>query len=135
MELGLWTQRWRILRCFEFWHIFPSGNPKFTVAGALGLDARAILKGRLKNGRTVWAKWANLAAQRFPKSWMRAGFALMKIVHAFSGRETVLFEFAPNEAARRRVLPCPFRTPYIRSLYNEKIQSVGRTLRVPMDLK
>jgi len=31
---------------------------------------------------------------------MPAGFALMKIVHAFSGRETVLFEFGPNAAAR-----------------------------------
>src|SRR5258706_34321 len=59
---------------------------------------------------------------------MRAGFALMKIVHAFSGRETVLFEF---------VLPCgrPIRRVLPRSLYNEKIQSVGRTFRVPTDLK
>ena len=24
MQLGLWSQRLRILLCFEFWHIFPS---------------------------------------------------------------------------------------------------------------
>src|SRR5258708_9780159 len=61
-------------------------------------------------------------------SWMRTGCDLLKIVHAFPGRETVLFEFTPGAAVPvRRVLP--------RSLYNEKIQSVGRTFRVPMDLK
>src|SRR5260370_17654235 len=59
---------------------------------------------------------------------MRAGFDLPKIVHAFRWRETVLFEFVPGTVdPTRRVLP--------RSLYNEKIQSVGRTLRVPTDLK
>src|SRR6266478_6945701 len=59
---------------------------------------------------------------------MRAGFDLPKIVHVFRWRETVLFEFVPRAAVPiRRVLP--------RSLYNEKIQSVGRTLRVPTDLK
>src|SRR5271157_304636 len=59
---------------------------------------------------------------------MRAGFALLKIVHAFSGRETVLFEFVARAAA---LIDVSFRAP----LYNEKIQLVGRTLRVPIDLK
>src|SRR5271157_5332840 len=59
---------------------------------------------------------------------MRAGFDLLKIVHAFRGRETVLFEFGRQSGRpHRRVLSC--------SLYNEKIQSVGRTLPVPTDLK
>jgi isoleucyl-tRNA synthetase len=59
---------------------------------------------------------------------MRADVGLRKIVHAFSEPETVLFEFVPDAAASdSRVLPG--------SLYNEKIQSVGRTLRVPTDLK
>ena len=62
---------------------------------------------------------------------MPTGFALMKIVHAFSGRETVLFEFVPSAASVD--MSCP--RSLLRSLYNEKIQSVGRTLRVPMDLK
>src|SRR6202142_1369760 len=59
---------------------------------------------------------------------MRAGFDLVKIVHAFPRLETVLFAFPRREAARRDV-------SFSRSLYNEKIQSVGRTLRVPTDLK
>src|SRR5258708_32657728 len=61
-------------------------------------------------------------------SWMRSECDLVKIVHAVPGRETVLFEFIPRAAVPvRRVRP--------RSLDNEKIQSVGRTFRVPMDLK
>jgi hypothetical protein len=59
---------------------------------------------------------------------MRAGFDLLKIVHAFSGPETVLFAFPEVAASPRDV-------SFSRSLYNEKIQSVGRTLPVPMDLK
>src|SRR6202162_4815749 len=63
---------------------------------------------------------------------MPTGCALMKIVHAFSGRETVLFEFGASAAG---TMDASFRAPSLRSLYNEKIQSVGRTFRVPMDLK
>src|ERR1700686_3241859 len=63
---------------------------------------------------------------------MPTGCALMKIVHAFSGRETVLFEFGASAAG---TMDASFRAPSLRSLYNEKIQSVGRTFRVPTDLK
>src|SRR4029077_19101024 len=78
-------------------------------------------QGHLKNRRS-WPP------QGSPVSWMQAGFDLPKIVHAFRWRETVLFEFVLRCAGPiRRVLP--------RSLYNEKIQSVGRAFRVPTDLK
>ena len=52
---------------------------------------------------------------------MRAGCDLLKIVHVFRWRETVLFEFVlPYGRPIRPVLP--------RSLYNEKIQLVGENL-------
>src|SRR5580700_3797163 len=63
---------------------------------------------------------------------MPTGCGLMKIVHAFSGRETVLFEVRFQGDSPVDV---SFRAPSLRSLYNEKIQSVGRIFRVPTDLK
>src|SRR5208283_2396949 len=59
---------------------------------------------------------------------MRAGLDLLKIVHAFAGPETVLFAFPGSAAA-------PKDMTLSRSLYNERIQSFGRDLLVPMDLK
>src|SRR5271166_6980539 len=59
---------------------------------------------------------------------MRGVRDLTKIVHAFRVCEAVLFEVgSPAGYSHRRILP--------RCLYNEKIQSVGRTLPVPMELK
>jgi hypothetical protein len=47
---------------------------------------------------------------------MRAGFDLVKIVHAFSGWETVLFEFMATPASPIDVY---FRAPYIMKRFNQ----------------
>jgi len=47
---------------------------------------------------------------------MRAGFDLLKIVHAFPVRETVLFAFVRHAAILKDM---PFRTAYIMKRFNQ----------------
>jgi hypothetical protein len=49
-------------------------------------------------------------------SLMRADFDLMKIVHGFRWRETVLFEFVRGAVVRR---DASFRAPYIMKRFNQ----------------
>jgi hypothetical protein len=90
------------------------------------LDASVIRKASKKTAKNCWTvihhagKTNSSCCLKISRSVrLPAGFRLLKIVHVFGKRETVLFAFLRLAMPKERAIS--------RSLYNEKIQSVGRT--------